>query len=88
MSSNSLNCNNLELRLYSPVEIQKPSPLEEGEEPEPGPKERTMTVLKMTEVLGLTEAGIKVSEDTDWNRHRTAATGRGITRCLLGMRRF
>jgi len=47
-----------------------------------------MTVLKLTEGLGLSEAGIKVYEDTDWNRHRAAADGRGIMRCLLDMRRF
>jgi hypothetical protein len=38
--------------------------------------------------LGLTEAGMEVSEDTDWNEHRAAAAGRGIMRCLLDMRRF
>jgi hypothetical protein len=47
-----------------------------------------MTVLKFTERLGLTEAGIKVSEDTDWNGQRAAAAGRGFMRCLLDVRRF
>ena len=47
-----------------------------------------MTVLKSTEGLGLTEVGIKVSEDTDWNWHRAAAAGRGIMRCLIDMGRF
>jgi hypothetical protein len=88
ISSESLNYNNLEFRLNSPVEIRKPGSLEEGEGPEPEPKERTLTVLKLTDGLGLTEAGIKVSEDTDWNRHRAAAAGRGIMRRLLDMRRF
>ena len=83
MSSKPLKCNGQEFRLNSPVEIRKPSSLEEGEGPEPEPKERTMTVLKLTEGLGLTEAGIRVCEDTDWNRERAAAAGRGITGCLL-----
>jgi hypothetical protein len=83
MSSKSLNFNDQEFRLNSAVEIRKPSSLEEGEGTEPELKKRTMTVLKLTEGLGLTEAGIRVCEDTDWNRQRSAAVGRGITRCLL-----
>ena len=47
-----------------------------------------MTVLKLTEGLGLTEAGIKLYEDTDWNGQWAAAAGRGIMRCLLDVRRF
>jgi hypothetical protein len=39
-----------------------------------------MTVLKLTERLGLTEAGIKVFEDTDWNEQRATRTGQGIMR--------
>jgi hypothetical protein len=90
VSSNSLKCHDLEFGLNSPVEIRKPSSLEEAEGPEPEPKERTMAILKLTEGLGLTEAVIKVYDDTDWNRHRAAAAaaGRGIMRCLLDMRRF
>jgi hypothetical protein len=45
-----------------------------------------MTVLKLTERFGLTEAGIKVFVDTDWNEQRAARTGQEITRvlaCLL-----
>ena len=38
----------------------------------------TVTVLKLTEGLGLTEAGIRVFEDINWNGQRTAATGQGI----------
>jgi hypothetical protein len=49
MSSKSLNYHDLELRPNSSVEIRKPSSLEEGEGPEPEPKERTMAVLKLTE---------------------------------------
>ena len=48
-SSNSLYYHDLELRLKSPVEIRKPSSLEESDGPQPEPKERTMTVLKLTE---------------------------------------
>jgi hypothetical protein len=40
------------------VEFRKQSVVEEAEEPEPEPKERTMAVLKLTERLGVTEAGI------------------------------
>lgn len=42
------------------LEIWKQNTLEEAEEREPEPKERTITVLNLTEWLGLTEAGIKV----------------------------
>jgi type II secretory ATPase GspE/PulE/Tfp pilus assembly ATPase PilB-like protein len=42
------------------VKIRKQSALEDAEEPEPKSKERTMTVLKFTAGLGLTEAGIKL----------------------------
>ena len=41
-----------------------------------------MTVFKLAEGLGLTEAGIKMSEDIDWNEQRVAATGEGIMRVL------
>ena len=41
-----------------------------------------MTVIKLTEGLGLTEAGIKVSEDFDWNEQRVATAGQGIMRAL------
>jgi hypothetical protein len=45
----------------------------------------TLRVLKLTEGLGATEAGIRVSEDVDWNELRAAATGHGIMEvdCLL-----
>ena len=88
MSSKSLNCHDLELRLNSPVDIRKQDAHEEGEGPEPEPRERTMAVLKLTEGLGLTEVGIKVFVDTDWTGHRAAAAGRGIMRCLIDMGRF
>jgi len=41
-----------------------------------------MTVWKLAEWLGLTEAGIRVSEDNDWNEQQAAATGQGIVRML------
>ena len=41
--------------------------LEEAEEPNPQPKERTTTVLKLTEGLGLIETGIKVFDDSGFN---------------------
>ena len=34
---------------------------------EPEPQRTTVTVLKLTEGLGLTEAGIRVFEDINWN---------------------
>jgi len=39
-------------------------------------------VLKLTEGLGVTEAGIKGCEDVDWNRQRAATTGQGTVRML------
>jgi hypothetical protein len=77
-----LNCYDQELTLEDADEIQKPSALEEAEEPEAEPHERTMTVLKLAEGLGLTEGGIEVLEDICWNRQRAAATGQGIVRML------
>ena len=37
-------------------------------------------MLELTEGLGVTEACIKVFEDTDWNEERVAATGQGTVR--------
>jgi len=39
-------------------------------------------VLKVTEGLGVTEVGIKVFEDNDWNGQRASATGQGTVRML------
>ena len=47
--------------------IWKQSTLEEAEEPLPDPRERTMAVSELTELLGLTEAGINVFEGIDSN---------------------
>jgi len=63
-------------------EICNQSALEEAKGPEPEPKERTMTVLKLVEGLGLIEAAISVFEDNDWNEGGTARTGQGILRML------
>jgi hypothetical protein len=59
MSSKSLNHYDKRFGFNSPVEIRKQNALEEAEGPES--KERTMTVLKLTEGFGLAEGGIKVS---------------------------
>ena len=39
-------------------------------------------MLKLTEWLGVTEVGIKVFEDVNWNGQRAAATGQGTVRTL------
>jgi hypothetical protein len=57
-------------------EICKKSAFEEAEGPEPEPKERSMTVLKLVEGLGLTEAVISVFEDNDWNEKGQQELGR------------
>jgi hypothetical protein len=56
-----------ELTLEHPFEIRKQNANEETEEPEPESKERTITVSKLTEGLGVTEAGIKLLEDINFN---------------------
>jgi len=59
---------------------------EDAEELEPEPKERTVTVVKLTDGLGLTEAGVNVFEDVGWKEQQAAPTGQGIVRmlCWLG----
>jgi hypothetical protein len=61
-------------------EICKQSALEEAEGPEPESKERTVTVLKLAEGFGLTEAVISVFEDINCNAKGTARTGQGNRR--------
>jgi hypothetical protein len=68
------------------VEILTQSALDEADEPEP--KEKSMTGTILTEGLGVTEAGIKVFENIDWNGQLAAATGREVRGCLLAVRRF
>jgi len=70
-----LNYHDQKLTLYHPVDIRKQSALEEVEEPESEPMERTMMVLKLTEGLGLIEGCIRVFEYIYWNEQR-AATAR------------
>jgi hypothetical protein len=77
-----LNYHDQELTLDYNVEIRKQSALEEAEEPDPEPKERTVTVSKLSEGLGLIEGGVEVSEDIGWNEQGAAATGQGIVRML------
>jgi hypothetical protein len=48
----------------------------------PQPKERTVTVTGFTEGFGLTETGIRVFEDVDWNEQR-AGIRRGIISMLV-----
>jgi hypothetical protein len=43
---------------------------------------RGRCLFKLAEGLGLTEAGIKISEDMEWNEQRVATTGQGITSLL------
>jgi hypothetical protein len=62
-----LNYRDQKLTFDHLVQIRKHSALEEAEKPDPEPKERTMTVMKLTEGLGLTDAGIKVFEDIHWS---------------------
>jgi len=45
-------------------------------------------VSHLTEGFGLTEAGIKVFEYTDWNEQQAAAIGQGTVGRLLIMGRF
>ena len=58
-----LNSHDQKLTLYHPVDFRKQSALEEDEEPEPGRMERSRTVVKLTEGLGLIEGCIRVFED-------------------------
>jgi hypothetical protein len=46
-----------------------------------------MTILKLTERLGLTEACIEVYDDVDRIGLRAATTGQGIVR-MLAVRKF
>jgi len=64
------NSHEQELTLKTLVEIQKQNTLEEAEEPEPGPEDRTVTVSELTEGLGFTDTGIRVFEGKDSNEQR------------------
>lgn len=82
-----LNFHNLNLTLNHLVEIRKQSTLEETEELEPKPHNRTMMVPKFNAGLGLTEESIKVFKATDVNK-QPAATTRQLREFLLAKRRF
>jgi hypothetical protein len=76
-----LNSHDKEFTLHEDDEIRKQNAPEEAAEkyqPEPEPKERNMTDLKCTDGLELTEADIKVSEDS--NEQRAAKTRQEIMR--------
>jgi len=62
--------------------FRKESSHEVVEEPESQPSERTTTVLKWTDGLGLIVAGIEVSEDSDGKEQGAATAGLGIVRVL------
>ena len=65
------------------VEFRKQNALNEVEVPEPEPIYRTMRVLKLTEGLRMSEAGICLSADTDCNEQRAAATGQKLRSCFI-----
>jgi hypothetical protein len=69
------------------VDIRKQSALEETEEPEPEPGERTVMVVNLTEGLGLTEEGIKAFVDADWKEQLAAPVRQGIMRTKRFRRR-
>jgi hypothetical protein len=64
------------------VEIRELGAVQEAEEPWPERKKRTVTVLKLTEGLGLIEAGIQVFQDINWKEQPAATTG--YFRSLIG----
>jgi hypothetical protein len=65
------------------VENRKQSALDESEEPEPEPIERTTIVLKLSEGLRVNEAGIRLSAETDYNEQlAAAASGQRIMRMI------
>ena len=60
----------------------------EAEEHDPECKERIEKVLKLTEGLGLTEAGMKVSEDIDWTSSEQQQVDSELWGCLIVVRRL
>jgi hypothetical protein len=64
------------------LKLGSKAPLNKLRKLESKPKERTWTVLKFTEGLGLTEVGTKVFEGTDWHEQRAATAALGIVRVL------
>ena len=85
----NLNPKEQELILKYLVEFRKQNALNEVEVPEPEPIYRTMSVLKLTEGLRMSEACISLSTDTDCNEKRAAATGQKLRGCFISaMKRF
>jgi hypothetical protein len=69
------------VKLGDRVEIRKHSVLDEAEKPEAEPKEKYTAVLQVDwKGLGLTEAGIKLFEDIEWNEQLAVTTEQGIAR--------
>jgi hypothetical protein len=64
------------------VENQTQSALDESEEPESEPVERTMIVLKLSEGLRVNKAGFRLSVDTYCNEQRAAAAGQRFIRLI------
>jgi DNA-binding Xre family transcriptional regulator len=58
-------------------EIHKQSAIEEAEETDPESKARNLTVSDLTEGFGLTEDGIRVLENTEYNQLRAATCRQG-----------
>ena len=79
----NLNPKEQELILKYLVEFRKQNALNEVEVPEPEPIYRTMSVLKLTEGVRMTEADISLSADTDCNEQRAAATGQKLRGCFI-----
>ena len=73
MSSELPNYHNRDLSLESLVKVMEQKVLEEAEEAKHEPKERTVTVAKLTEGYGL-KAGIKGSEDICMMKKRAVTT--------------
>jgi hypothetical protein len=66
-------------------DIRKQRTFEESSESKPDPNDSTVAFSKLTERLGLTEAGIRVFEDNDSNKQRAVTTTQGVYEdaCLL-----
>ena len=56
----------------------EPNLLDEAQEPELEPIERSMRVSNLTEGLGVAENGIRLSVDTDCNEERAATAGQRV----------
>jgi hypothetical protein len=76
------NSQDQELTLDNLFENQKQNTLEEAEEPEPGPQDRTVTVSELTEGLGFKDTGIRVFEDIDSNEQRRNHADACLPACM------